>query len=171
MPVLPLAELLALRDEWRARGLRVVLTNGVFDLVHAGHVGYLEAARALGDLLVVALNSDASTRGLKGPLRPIVPEGDRAALLAALRPVDYVTIFEEPTAEAVAAALRPDVYVKGGDYAASPGGAPDLERLPEGRVVAAYGGHVAVLPFADGRSTSAIIARVVERYGGEPPAA
>lgn len=164
MSILPLADLLALREGWRARGLRVVLTNGVFDLVHAGHVGYLGSARALGDLLVVALNSDASTRAIKGPLRPIVPEADRAALLAALRPVDYVTLFDEPTAEAVVEALRPDVYVKGGDYGAGPDGAPDLSRLPEGRVVAAYGGRVALLPYAEGRSTSALIGRIVERY-------
>jgi D-glycero-beta-D-manno-heptose 1-phosphate adenylyltransferase len=167
MPVVSLSELLKLRADWRERGLRVVLTNGVFDIVHAGHVAYLGAARELGDLLVVALNSDRSTQTLKGPLRPIVPEADRAALLAALRAVDYVTIFDEPTAEAVAAALRPDVYVKGGDYASGPDGAPDLGRLPEGRVVAAYGGRVALLPFAEGRSTSAIITRIAERYGGE----
>ncbi|HMQ33241.1 MAG TPA: adenylyltransferase/cytidyltransferase family protein [Chloroflexaceae bacterium] len=165
MSVLPLHDLLALREGWRARGLRVVLTNGVFDLVHAGHVGYLARARALGDLLVVALNSDASTRTIKGPLRPIVPEGDRAAVLAALRSVDYVTGFDEPTAEAVVEALRPEVYVKGGDYAGAADGAPDLARLPEGRIVAAYGGRVALLPYAEGRSTSALIARIVERYG------
>ena len=163
MTPLPLAELLALRAGWRVQGLGVVLTNGVFDLAHAGHVGYLAQARALGDLLIVALNSDASTRAIKGPLRPIVPEADRAALLLALRSVDYVTIFEEPTAEAVVAALRPDVYVKGGDYAGLEQ-APDLARLPEGRIVAAYGGQVVLLPYAEGRSTSALIARIVERY-------
>ena len=110
MPVVDLAGLLVLRETWRERGLRVVLTNGVFDIVHAGHVAYLSAARDQGDLLVVALNSDRSTRAFKGPRRPIVPEADRAALLAALRPVDYVTIFDETTAEAVAAARRPEVY-------------------------------------------------------------
>lgn len=165
MTSLTLEALLALRAGWRARGLRLVLTNGVFDLLHAGHVGYLSRARALGDLLVVALNSDASTRALKGPLRPIVPEADRAALLAALRPVDYVTIFAEPTAEAVVAALRPELYVKGGDYGAGPGGAPDLSRLPEARVVVANGGQVALLPYAEGRSTSELIERIVARYG------
>jgi rfaE bifunctional protein nucleotidyltransferase chain/domain len=164
MPVVSLPELLKLREAWRERGLRAVLTNGVFDIVHAGHVAYLSAAREQGDLLVVALNSDRSTQALKGPLRPIVPESDRAALLAALRSVDYVTIFDETTAEAVATALRPEIYVKGGDYA-GPDGTPDLGRLPEGRIVAAYGGHVALLPFAEGRSTSGIIARIVERYG------
>lgn len=167
MTVLPLADLLAQRAAWRAQGLRLVLTNGVFDLIHAGHVGYLQRARALGDLLVVALNSDASTRAIKGPLRPIVPQADRAALLAALRSVDHVTIFDKPTAEAVVAALRPEVYVKGGDYGTGPAGAPDLSRLPEARVVADYGGQVALLPYAEGRSTSELIARIVERYGAE----
>ena len=164
MSVLSLPDLVALRAKWHAQGLRVVLTNGVFDLIHAGHVGYLAQARALGDLLVVALNSDASTRAIKGDLRPIVAETDRAALLAALRPVDYVTIFPEPTAEVVVAALHPDVYVKGGDYATDSTGTPDLARLPEGRIVAAYGGQVVLLPYAEGRSTSALITRIIERY-------
>jgi rfaE bifunctional protein nucleotidyltransferase chain/domain len=165
MALLSREDLVALREDWGVRGLRVVLTNGVFDLVHAGHVGYLERARALGDLLVVALNSDASTRAIKGPLRPIVPQEDRAGVLAALRCVDHITIFDEPTAEAVVAAARPDVYVKGGDYAAGEGVAPDPARLPEARIVASYGGRVELLPYADGRSTSEIIRRIVERYG------
>lgn len=165
MAQLSLDDLAALREDWGVRGLRVVLTNGVFDLIHAGHVGYLERARALGDLLVIALNSDASTRAIKGPLRPIVPQADRAAVLAALRCVDHLTIFDEPTAEAVVAAVRPDVYVKGGDYATGAGAAPDLARLPEARIVAGYGGQVALLPYAAGRSTSEIIGRIAERYG------
>ncbi len=167
MPTLTLPDLLALRTTWRDEGLRVILTNGVFDLIHAGHVGYLTQARALGDLLVVALNADASTRAIKGPRRPIVPEADRAALLTALRPVDYVTIFAEPTAEALVAALRPEVYVKGGDYALGTSAAPDLARLPEGRVVAAYGGEIVLMPYAEGHSTSALIARIIACY---PPA-
>jgi rfaE bifunctional protein nucleotidyltransferase chain/domain len=161
----PLPDLLALRDSWRACGLRLVLTNGVFDLLHAGHVGYLQQARALGDLLVVALNSDASVRAIKGPLRPLTPEGDRAALLAALRCVDYVMVFAEPTAEGVVTALRPEVYVKGGDYALGAGGPPDLDRLPEARVALAHGGEVRLLPYAAGRSTSELIRLIVERYG------
>lgn len=167
MALLSLDDLVALREDWGVRGLRVVLTNGVFDLVHAGHVGYLARARALGDILVLALNSDASTRAIKGPLRPIVPQADRAAVLGALRCVDHVTVFEEPTAEAVVAAVRPDVYVKGGDYAAGTGEAPDLARLPEARIVARYGGQVALLPYAEGRSTSEIIRRIAERYRTE----
>ncbi|MEI7772173.1 MAG: adenylyltransferase/cytidyltransferase family protein [Chloroflexales bacterium] len=162
--ITPLPDLLALRKSWRARGLRLVLTNGVFDLLHAGHVGYLQHARALGDLLVVALNSDASVRAIKGPLRPLTPEGDRAALLSALRCVDYVTIFAAPTAEGVVEALRPEIYVKGGDYAIGEGGPPDLGRLPEARAVLAYGGAVRLLPYADGRSTSELIKLIVSRY-------
>lgn len=164
MAVLSRDDLVALRADWGARGVRVVLTNGVFDLIHAGHVGYLEHARALGDLLVIALNSDASTRALKGPRRPIVPQADRAAVLGALRCVDHVTIFDEATAEAVVSAVRPDVYVKGGDYAASAGETPDPTRLPEARIVAGYGGEVRLLPYAEGRSTSEIIRRITERY-------
>ncbi|MEI7643135.1 MAG: adenylyltransferase/cytidyltransferase family protein [Chloroflexales bacterium] len=165
IPIAPLADLVALRESWRACGLRLVLTNGVFDLLHAGHVGYLQQARALGDLLVVALNSDASVRAIKGPLRPLSPEGDRAALLVALRCVDYVTIFAQPTAEAVVGALRPEIYVKGGDYALGAGGPPDLARLPEARAVLAYGGVVRLLPYAAGRSTSELIRLIVSRYG------
>ncbi len=161
--MLPLAPLQTLRDGWRQQGRRVVLTNGVFDLLHWGHVGYLQAARALGDVLVVALNSDSSTRANKGASRPLVPQADRAAVLVALRAVDYVTIFDERTAESVVATLRPDVYVKGGDYASDPA-APvltvDPDRLPEARVVSAYGGTVRLLPYAAGRSTTALLARI-----------
>jgi rfaE bifunctional protein nucleotidyltransferase chain/domain len=164
MPLLSLDELAALRADWGVRGRRLVLTNGVFDLLHIGHVGYLEQARALGDLLVVALNSDASTRALKGPLRPLTAAPERAALLSALRCVDYVLIFEEPTAEAVVTALRPEIYVKGGDYAAEAGAAPDLGRLPEARIVQGYGGAVRLLPYTAGRSTSELIRLIVERY-------
>ena len=164
MTLLTLNDLVALREGWGVHGRRLVLTNGVFDLIHAGHVGYLERARTLGDLLVIALNSDASTRAIKGPLRPIVPEADRAAVLGALRCVDHVTIFEDHTAEALVRAVRPEVYVKGGDYAAGSGKALDLARLPEARIVLGYGGQVQLLPYTDGRSTSALIQRIVERY-------
>lgn len=167
MSPLPLDELVALRAGWAANGRRLVLTNGVFDLLHIGHVGYLEQARALGGLLVVALNSDASTRALKGPRRPLTTQAERAALLSALRCVDHVTIFEEPTAETVVAALRPDVYVKGGDYAAGADAEPDLGRLPEARIVQGYGGVVRLLPYTAGRSTSELIRLIVARYGPE----
>src|SRR5438045_7735389 len=113
MRVLSLPDLIALRQGWRDAGLRLVLTNGTFDLLHIGHVRYLEAARAEGDILVVGINSDASVRGYKEPGRPVVPQDERAEIVAALRCVDYGTIFEESTATALVEALQPDVYVKG----------------------------------------------------------
>lgn len=163
LPIYPLAELAALRAEWRATGLKVVLTNGVFDLLHIGHVNYLTAARELGDRLIVAINSDESTQQLKGPLRPIVPAAERAMIIAALRCVDAVTIFAERTAEAVVAALAPDVYVKGGDY--GHGAAIDEARLPEARITRERGGEVRLLPFHDGHATTRLIERIVARYG------
>ena len=155
-----LRDLVALRAQWRADGKTVVCTNGVFDLLHYGHLQYLEAARALGDLLVVGLNSDSSTRSYKGPLRPIVPEGERAALLLALAPVDYVTIFDEPTAEPLVAALQPEIYCKGADYSAGGG-----KQLPEAAIVHGYGGEVRLLRYLPGRSTSDLIKRIVAAYG------
>ena len=167
----------------RAKGARVVFTNGVFDLLHLGHLRYLRQARSLGDLLVVGLNSDTSARRLKGPARPLVPQDERAELLAALDCVDYVTIFDEATAEATLALLQPDIYVKGADYAAEAERQQDTlldaeklrqalasdpglgERLPEARVVADYGGSLALLAYLPGHSTSALIERIVARYG------
>jgi rfaE bifunctional protein nucleotidyltransferase chain/domain len=136
----------------RRAGRRVVLTNGCFDVVHAGHVVCLQEARALGDLLVVGLNSDASVRRLKGPARPVNPQVDRARVVAGLRCVDHVVPFDEDTPMALIAALRPDVYVKGGDYT--------VAALPERSLVESYGGRVVVLPYLPGRSTSEIIARI-----------
>lgn len=143
-----------LGDELRARGRRIAFTNGHFDLLHVGHLRYLQGARALGDVLVVGVNDDAVTTHRKGPGRPIVPEAERAELLAGLACVDYVIIFHEPTAERTVSLLRPDIYVKGGDY--GPGGAD----LPEARVVAEYGGQTVILPLEPGRSTSAIVAAI-----------
>lgn len=163
-PLTALETLLALRAEWRGAGQTMVLTNGAFDLIHAGHVAYLAAARALGDLLIVGLNSDASVRAYKGPLRPLVPEMQRAAVLAALRSVDYVTLFETPTAEPLVDALRPDIYAKGGDYAHPAGGAG--KELPEARIVLAYGGSVRLIQYEEGLSTTALLERVVARFGG-----
>src|SRR5947209_14828576 len=108
--VLSLPELVALRRSWQDAGLRLVLTNGTFDLLHIGHVRYLEAARELGDVLVVGINSDASVRGYKGSGRPVVPQDERAEIVAALRYVDYAVIFEEPTATQLIEALQPDIY-------------------------------------------------------------
>jgi D-beta-D-heptose 7-phosphate kinase / D-beta-D-heptose 1-phosphate adenosyltransferase len=133
----------------RARGGTVVATGGCFDLLHAGHVATLEAARRLGDCLVVCLNSDASIRRLKGEGRPLVPERDRVRVLAALEVVDAVTVFEEDTPHAVLDALRPDVWVKGGDYAGP--------ALPEAELLAGWGGQVVVVPYLAGRSTTRLV--------------
>lgn len=133
-------------EAWRAQGLTVALANGVFDLLHVGHVRYLEAARQLADRLVVAVNSDASTRAYKGPGRPVIPEAERAELLRALRCTDLVLIFEEPDVRAVIRALKPDVHVKGTDYTP--------ESIPERAEVEAYGGRVAVAGDPKNHSTS-----------------
>ena len=133
----------------REAGQRVVFTNGCFDILHAGHVRYLEAARALGDCLVLGLNTDASVRRLKGETRPVNTELDRAAVVGALVAVDYVVLFDEPTAEMLIEKVRPAVYAKGGDYT--------RETLPEARIVEAYGGEVALVPLVAGKSTTGII--------------
>lgn len=134
-------------------GKRLVFTNGVFDIIHAGHVRYLTQARALGDMLIVGLNTDGSVRLLgKGPDRPINTLEDRAEVVAALRAVDAVVAFEERTPVALVAELQPEVYVKGGDYR--------LEDLPEAPIVQAYGGEVVLLPFLKGRSTTSILRRL-----------
>lgn len=152
--VIPFDTLDALGEALRNEERRIVFTNGHFDLLHIGHLRYLQAARALGDVLVAGVNDDAVTTARKGPGRPILPEDERAELLAGLSCVDYVTIFHEATAERTVALLRPDIYVKGGDY--GPGGA----KLPEARVVAEYGGETVILPLERGRSTSAIVAAI-----------
>lgn len=131
---------------------RIVFTNGCFDILHAGHLATLRTAKSLGDVLVVGLNSDASVAGLKGPDRPFMGQQDRADLLAALEPVDFVVIFNEATPDALIAALKPDVHVKGGDYREG--------ELPEAELVRSYGGEVVVAPRAPGKSTSALIAKI-----------
>lgn len=148
-------------------GERGVFTNGCFDLLHLGHVRYLQEARALGDFLVVGLNSDESTRLLKGPGRPLMPENERAEILAALTCVDYVTVFAEPTASPLVEYLRPSIYVKGGDYALSADTleVPDSSRLPEARVVQAYGGIVRLISYVPHHSTSELIAAIKQLPG------
>ncbi|MBM0205918.1 D-glycero-beta-D-manno-heptose 1-phosphate adenylyltransferase [Micromonospora sp. NPDC051227] len=145
-------ELDAIVAEYREAGRSVVFTNGCFDVLHRGHVRYLEQARALGDLLIVAVNSDGSVRRLKGPDRPVNPVEDRGALLAALACVDHVVVFEEDSPAALIEAVRPDVYVKGGDYP------PEL--VPEAPLVRRLGGQVRTLGYVPDRSTSAIIERI-----------
>ena len=139
----------------RAAGQRVVFTNGCFDILHAGHVRYLTAARALGDVLILGLNSDASVRRLKGETRPVNSEADRAEVVGALASVDYVVIFGEDTAEELIAKVQPAVYAKGGDYT--------LETLPEARIVESYGGEVAFIPLVEGKSTTNIIVRAAQK--------
>ncbi|HYO50460.1 MAG TPA: adenylyltransferase/cytidyltransferase family protein [Chloroflexia bacterium] len=156
--VVTLEELVRMREGWRDAGSRLVLTNGTFDLLHIGHTRYLQAARNLGDVLVVGINSDESVRGYKGQGRPVVPQEERVEVVASLRCVDYAVVFNEPTAVRLVEKLRPEVYAKGGDYQA--GGKP----LPEVAAVEAYGGEVAILPFVQGHSASEFIRRV-ERGG------
>lgn len=143
-----------LADERKARG-KVVFTNGVFDLIHVGHVRYLEFARALGGMLVVAVNSDASARAMaKGPGRPIVPAAERAEVVAALACVDYVCVFDEPLPDVTIRELRPDIHVKSAQYR--------LEDLPEAQAVADVGGEIILAPHLPGRSTSDIVRRMRE---------
>jgi len=146
-----------LQKELAARpGGRVVFTNGCFDIIHAGHLATLRRAASLGDTLVVGLNSDSSVARLKGPDRPFIGQEDRAELLAALEPVDYVVVFDEPDPEALIARIKPQVHVKGGDYAP--------EELPEADLVRSYGGEVVVADEIPGKSTSELIAKI--RGGG-----
>ena len=152
-------ELAAMRAGWRAHGRKVVWTNGVFDLLHAGHVRSLRAAKALGDVLIVGINSDESTRRFKGAGRPLMCEGDRAELLSALDMVDYVVIFEESDPSAALARLQPDIHCKGEEYAN--GNRP----VPERSVVEGYGGTIHFLPLHPGRSTSGLLERILT--GGE----
>jgi rfaE bifunctional protein nucleotidyltransferase chain/domain len=136
------------------------MTNGHFDLLHVGHIRYLQGARDLGSALVVGLNSDASTRARK-PGRPLVPQEERAELLAALACVDVVVIFDDLNANALVAVLRPEVYVKGGDW-----GRPNGPQPPEAEIVSGYGGRIAYLPYIPDRSTSRLIERIRALPGG-----
>ena len=149
-----LRELTELRQTWADQHKTVVWTNGCFDLMHAGHAHSLEAAKELGDILIVGLNSDASVRTIKGDLRPIVGERDRAEMVAALEAVDYVTIFTEPDPVRVLSLLRPDIHCKGAEYA---GGA---RPIPERDTVLSYGGQIRFLPLVPGLSTTSLIERV-----------
>ena len=145
------------RRQLRTAGQTVVFTNGLFDLLHMGHLDYLQRARALGDTLIVGLNSDASSRALKGAAHPILSQEERSHLLAALRTVDVVVIFDELTASNLIRALEPDIYVKGGDYA--------TKTWPERETALALGCRVELIPFLEGYSTSRIVERIVARFG------
>lgn len=136
----------------RAQGLTIAFANGAFDLLHVGHIRYLEGARREADRLVVAINSDASVRGLKGPSRPVLAQADRAELVAALRAVDYVTIFDESTVTPLLELLKPDVHCKGTDYT--------VDTVPERDTVRAYGGRIAIVGDPKDHSTSALLSRL-----------
>ncbi len=143
-------------EELKAKKKRIVFTNGCFDVLHVGHVRYLEAAKSLGDILIVGINSDSSVRGLKGPLRPIVPVEERAEILSGLGCVDYVTVFDEPTPLELILLLQPHVLVKGGDWR--------KEDVVGSEAVEGSGGEVVILPFVPGSSTTNIIETILERH-------
>ena len=149
-------DLPAWRRQWRAAGKRLVVTNGCFDILHLGHVTYLETARNLGDGLLLGVNSDAAVRGLKGPGRPVNSETDRAAVLAALESVDGVCIFTDTAATRFLAVAQPDIYVKGGDYT--------LETLnqEERRAVEAAGGKIVLVPLVPGKSTTGLLEKIAK---------
>jgi rfaE bifunctional protein nucleotidyltransferase chain/domain len=154
--IVPWDGLAAWRSAFRAKGGKLVVTNGCFDLLHLGHVTYLENARNLGDALLVGVNGDSAVQGLKGPGRPVTTESDRAAVLAALESVNAVCIFTERTATSFLALARPDIYVKGGDYT--------LETLnqQERHAVESAGGKISIIPFVPGKSTTAILQKIVK---------
>ncbi|HJP30091.1 MAG TPA: D-glycero-beta-D-manno-heptose 1-phosphate adenylyltransferase [Candidatus Latescibacteria bacterium] len=148
------SRLLTCRAEWKRHDQRLVFTNGCFDVLHRGHVEYLQQARALGDLLLVGLNSDASVARVKGPGRPLVPQEDRAALLCALQDVDFLTIFPETSVEPLVREILPDVLVKGGDY--------DVADVVGREIVEASGGRVQTLCHVPGRSTTDLGSRLIK---------
>ena len=154
--MLTVDEAAALADRLRAAGKRIVLANGCFDLLHVGHVRYLGEARALGDVLFVGLNSDPAVRRLKGPGRPLLPAAERAEILAALRAVDHVVLFEDDTADRLVRRLRPHVHAKGTDYTP--------ESVPEEASVRAVGGHVVIAGDPKTHSTRDVIALIRERF-------
>ena len=141
-------------EDLRRQGKKIVFTNGCFDIIHAGHVRYLTAAKNFGDELIVGLNTDESVRRLKGAHRPINSQDDRAEVLLALKSVDHVIFFGEQTAENLIAEVKPDVYVKGGDYT--------LETLPEAKIVQSYGGRVELVNLVAGRSTTNVVKKILE---------
>ena len=138
----------------KAEGKKIVFTNGCFDILHVGHVRYLKEAKALGDILILGLNSDCSVKSLKGSNRPINNESDRAEVLSALKAIDYVVIFDEKTAENIVGEVKPDIYAKGGDYS--------IDTLPEAKIVAEHGGKTVLLQLVDGKSSTNIINKCKE---------
>ncbi len=146
-------------ERQRSEGKKVAFTNGCFDILHAGHVQYLSEARKAGDLLILGLNSDASVRAIKGEKRPLIPQGERAEVVAALAAVDYVTLFDEPTPLTLIEYLRPDLLVKGGDW---------KEESVVGRdAVRSWGGRVVIVPMTEGVSTTNIVEKILRTYGNK----
>lgn len=152
MKIIDSTQIKKIASQLKADGKTIVFTNGCFDILHVGHVRYLQAASELGDCLILGLNSDQSVRILKGPTRPINNQDDRAEVLAALSAVDYVVIFEEATAENLISQIKPSIYVKGGDY--------NIKDLPEAATVSQYGGQTILIPEVIGKSSSNIIKKI-----------
>lgn len=150
-------ELVEIIDDLRRAGRKVVFTNGCFDILHTGHVRYLNIAKSYGDALIVAVNSDASVRKIKGEKRPIMPQDERAEMVAALGMVDYVTVFEEEDPHRVISELMPDVLVKGGDW--------DMDQIVGRDIVETGGGKVYSIPYIEGASTTGVIERILDKYG------
>lgn len=155
-PAISLTELKAIRSELRSSQKKVVFTNGVFDLIHSGHVDYLTKAKELGDVLIVGLNTDSSVKRIKGDNRPILNQEERAFVLSSLKPVDYVIMFDEDTPEKLISELIPDVLVKGADWA--------IEKIVGKEIVEKNGGQVKAIEFVNDQSTSKIIDLIVKRY-------
>jgi len=149
-------EMIAIREQLRADGKKVVFTNGCFDILHAGHVDYLAKARACGDVLVLGLNSDSSVRLIKGEKRPIVPQKERAFILSGLKSVDFVTFFDEPTPFEIISDLVPDVLIKGGDW--------PIDQIVGRDIVESHGGKVSTIDFVNQVSTTNIIQTILQRY-------
>lgn len=149
----------ALIEELRKAKKTIVFTNGCFDLIHIGHISYLEQAKALGDSLIVGINSDKSVRKIKGEKRPLINEAERAKIVSSLHFVDYVVVFDEETPISILDQIKPDIHVKGGDYKA--------EKLPEYKVVTSAGGRVVILPYISGRSTTSIIKSITDLFGAK----
>ena len=152
-----LAEIVQIRDGLRDQGKKVVFTNGCFDILHRGHIRYLNEARSKGDALIVALNTDRSVKASKGEGRPIVPEHERAEVLAALQSVDFVLLFDDPTPQFVVDTIVPDVLVKGADW--------DISKIVGRETVEKAGGVVENITLVEGSSTSGIISKILERFG------
>lgn len=154
--VVELPELVSIVDKLKQEGKRIVFTNGCFDIIHLGHVTYLKKAREYGDILIVGLNSDESVKGIKGDKRPVVPQGERAEVLSSIRYVDFVVIFNEPDPYKTIEAIKPDVLVKGGDWA--------IENIIGRDIVESSGGTVCNIPYIEGSSSTNIIEEILKRF-------